>query len=91
MPVPESAIEITDAAFRPELVVRDTCVDQRRTSVVCSRRPVPGRGRRAMELHALLAGAMTLAVARHTVTDALAAKEAARHVLAATEPSTIGT
>ena len=36
----------------------------------------------AMELHALLAGAISLAVAQQTEASALAAKEAARHLLA---------
>ena len=51
----------------------------------------PDAERHGMELHALLAGSITMAVARHTAAFALTAKEAARHVLAASEPSPIGT
>ena len=91
-PYLNTTVEIADPAHPARLVIRET-LDE---IAAYLRGLLTAAGYRdaelmAMELQALLAGAISLAVARHTVTDALAAKEAARHVLAATEPSTIGT
>lgn len=82
-PYLNSAVEITDPAHPARQVIRDT-VDEigayLRGLVADAGYAEPNV--LAMELHALLAGAISLAVAQQTEASALAAKEAARQLLA---------
>ena len=91
-PYLNTAVEIADPAHPARLVIRET-LDE---IAAYLRSLLTAAGYRdpelmAMELQALLAGAISLAVARHTGAYALTAREAARHILAAFEPSPIGT
>jgi AcrR family transcriptional regulator len=91
-PYLNTAVEIADPAHPARLVIRET-LDE---IAAYLRGLLTAAGYRdaelmAMELQALLAGAISLAVARHTGAYALTAREAARHVLAASEPSPVGT
>ena len=81
-PYLNSAVEITDPAHPARLVIHETLDEigaylERLVAAAGYAEPKE----RAMELHALLAGAISLAVARQTSAFAIAAKEAARKLL----------
>ena len=82
-PYLNSAVEITDPAHPARLVIRETLDEigaYLRTLVADAGYAEPDL--LGMELHSLLAGAISLAVARQTGAFALTAKEAARQLLA---------
>jgi AcrR family transcriptional regulator len=82
-PYLNSSVEITDPAHPARLVIReahDEIGAYLRNLVAAAGYAEPEL--LGMELHALLAGAISLAVARQTGAFALTAKEAARHLLA---------
>jgi AcrR family transcriptional regulator len=82
-PYLNSSVEITDPAHPARLVIRESLDEigaYFRTLVAASGYAQPEL--LAMELHALTAGAISLAVARQTGAYALTAKEAARQLLA---------
>jgi AcrR family transcriptional regulator len=78
-----SSVEITDPAHPARTVIRETLEE---ISAYLRDRLIAAGYRdaelMAMELQAMLAGGISLAVARHTGAFALAAKEAAMHLLA---------
>jgi AcrR family transcriptional regulator len=85
-PYLNSSVEITDPAHPARLVIRETLDDigtYFRTLV--SKAGYADPELLGMELHALCAGAISLAVARQTGAFALTAKEAARQLLADAE------
>ncbi len=81
-PYLNTAIEITDPAHPAWAVVRDYLAEisayLRKLLVEAG---YPDADRRAMELHALLAGAITLAVAHQTSAFAITARRAAERLL----------
>jgi AcrR family transcriptional regulator len=82
-PYLNSAVEITDPAAPARLVIRETLDEigaYFRTLVTAAGYAEPEL--LGMELHALTAGAISLAVARQTSAFALTAREAARQLLA---------